>query len=170
MKDAANIPEYVSDILRISIPTVPYNVFKHKYLPMLLHAEPSVFNLTWIREIAKSPHARVNVVDSDGDVVYSIPPIADSLTTTISDEVPFILQEAQLASNIHANKGIQILNTVVPIMNKMLSKRNPNYIREWQHILEQEGLHEVINYIPVDVSNVESTDDSIDIDYGDDGW
>lgn len=170
MKNSADVPDYVSDILKISIPTIPYNVFKHKFIPMLLHAEPSVFNLTWIREIAKSPHARVNVVDSAGDVIYNIPPIADGLTTTISDEVPFLLQEAQLASNIHANRGIQVLNTVVPIMAKMLSKRNPKYIKEWQYIFEQEGLRELIDYTPMHVSTVESTDNSIDIDYGDDGW
>ena len=73
-----DVPDYLTEILEMSIPVIEHSVFKNKYLPLLLNKDPLVFNAAWINDVAGSHHARVKVVDSKGDSVFDTEEVAGS--------------------------------------------------------------------------------------------
>ena len=160
------LPDYLNDILTYAVPKVSYNDFKNKYLPLILNKNPAVFNSIWVNEVAISPHARVSVIATDGTEVYSVPPLCDNVMTSLSTTIPNVVQQASLEAGINVNRGIMVLSSLLPVINSMLTARNPEHIKEWQVILEKEGYQDYISYL----KESDQTNTNISVNYDDDGW
>ena len=162
-------PDYVNDILAMATPSLDHHIFKTKYLPLMFNANPDAFNITWIEEVALSPHSKVNIVDKSGKIVYTTPPLCDSTTTSLSPVFRDMILQANIEGNMHVGRGIIALNAVIPLIEKLLPSVNVSNKSAWHHILEQEGYGEVIDY-EQSQKGIESTDDAVEINYSDDGW
>jgi len=134
--------DYLEVIINEALPTIKENEFKANYLPLLFSDDLSAFNTAWLNNVARHPHASVNIVDNNSNVIITVPPLRisllDSSNSTIADELAL----AERYSETNAMIGNAMLNKVI---NKLMLSQNEGYdsehIAKWTALINHYGGH-----------------------------
>lgn len=101
---------------KLNIRSIPENIFVFNFLPFFCgeKVENSNYLLnTWL-DIAGSNYKPVNVVDNNGKVVITVPPIHDNNAiepvTNRRDDLSYMFRESREKSTLSPNLGINIVN------------------------------------------------------------
>ena len=89
----------ISTLLEEAIPSIPEAEFTYRYLPLFMgeyteKEAPKVIS-AWIK-IATTPTSPVHVVDTDGEVLFTVPPLVDTSRLEITDNDHFAYAAAIL--------------------------------------------------------------------------
>jgi hypothetical protein len=156
--------DYLDQIINSSLVTLLENVFIKKFIPLLLHPNPLAFNLTWVNEVAKSPHVRVYIVNKDKTVLFSVPPLRDTPLNNDNPGLTNTLNYIQLEINRNTQHGNQILELNLPKLIDTETKISQGYAIEWKHIFDRYGLSDryVDNSDKNKINDTESLMDTVD--------
>ena len=129
---------YLNDIISGSTETLSENIFITRYLPLIFQQDPAYFNLTWLNEVSKSPHARVYITNPIGEVLFSVPPLTANPLQGV-DNIINALNYIQLESSMHAKRGSMLLEQNLPALVNIDENRQ-TYVQEWYAIFDRYGL------------------------------
>ena len=159
--------DYLADIISVSAEVIQEDLFVKRYLPMLFSDNPALFNMSWLNEVAKSPHVRVYVIDRNNTLLYSVPPLRESPLSNANEEITKVLNYIQLETNMRQAYGALLLETNLPKLIDVTTETNQNFVKEWQAILARYG------YGPSTDEGVAKNSDDIDemgMTDSDDNW
>jgi len=133
---------FLYNIINSSATKIPEKLFKSKYLPLLFYKDPYVFNITWITEIAESPHVRVFVTDDKdpNKVLFSIPPLREDLLHSKDHNLMASLALIKAQINVNGMGGMIELTNKLPTLIGIKPSDNKVYENEWRLILDRYGL------------------------------
>lgn len=163
---------FLTSILSAEKPSIRIELFESKYLPMMLDPNPAKFNLHWINEVAMSPYLEVNVVNANGGVEYTTPPLRSPTKTTTKNNIQYLANYALMESKIHMLRAQMILSENLPKMIRFETGIDPEYEYRWRQILIRHGYGHMLPDKEHDVQHdgkVAIMSDSI-IDLEDDDW
>ena len=90
-------------------------VFKRDYLPLFkkdIYSEETI--RSWL-SVCKNPYYPVSVVDKEGKVLFTVPPILKRQKTRVTDDTKYtfsaILERAKWKSNVFPKKGEEFFST-----------------------------------------------------------
>ena len=158
----------VLTILNTPVATLPEAIFKSVYLPKLLNVNnPIFFTTSWIDEVSKNPYGWVDITDSNGDVIFKVPPLSESLVDKTNSEIGANLNYASKQIENLPLRGVEYLKQLLPTLVTFKSPAVGMYTKHWREILVRYGYDEILESITANESKLAETDTS---EYVDDGW
>lgn len=130
---------YVDTINNIAKPQIPRAVFEKRYIPYLFDPDPKTFNLKWLEEVAKNIYLEVDVMNPDGTLAFTVPPLRPLYNTSKNSDINFLANKAALETGIHRAKGDAFLMKVLPGRIHKQDGRDPEHEARWRAILIECG-------------------------------
>lgn len=128
---------------------IPVELFKRAGLPLLLSTDENVDISAWVA-VAGNPQKAVDVVDTNGRVLYTVPPIINTKMVGKVDPVHGRGIDLAITENIQRlNAGhypkrrarALILDTVSPLLKLVIA--DPEALAQWNIVLKANGLDPV---------------------------
>ena len=111
------LPEGILDeILAGGRATLPEETFFNRYLPLTVHSDPNLFAQLWLIEVVKNFSQEVDIIDNNGTVLYTVPPLAAPMKVRTSEELFSMLTESTQYANIAPIVQLNFLNANLPNM------------------------------------------------------
>ncbi len=111
--EVAQALESIAELGRHDVPRIPETVFKNTLLPALSAPAGTRVDLTSWLEIAGTPLRAIDVIGTDGEVLFRVPPLMRSLPTAHQEDVNFydMVHESLLQENVHPALGQRSLDS-----------------------------------------------------------
>ena len=152
--------DFLGTIIKSAATTIPETVFKSTYLPRLIHGNIEYFNVTWINDVAKSPHNRVNIVDNRGNVLFTVPPLCNLSLDSMQDQLSAKMKYIQAEMNSNALKGNMLLERLLPTFINFEPAISGEFEKEWIAIFERYGLSHLLTKKEIVEETTDDYDDS----------
>lgn len=109
-REIARVTKLLSEEIHDPVTTITYHEFRQRALPVLLNIGESFVVNDWVA-ITGHPFVRLDVMDENGQIKYSIPPIFAPQQTSTDHEVHMAditteLQAARADSPTYANRMV----------------------------------------------------------------
>lgn len=151
------------DLAKSITETTPRHIFEsvfiNNYLPLLLHQDPSVFNIAWVDGVAGSPHSEVYLTDASGDnVVAIVPPLRaptqQITSSSLSNSLELIAQKIKLGGP-EAKHAMSVDMTKLVVFDSGLT---PEIENKWYELMTRYKMEHLFKHnsgvIEQPVSNV----------------
>ena len=163
--------DFIDAILNSPLPKIRTSAFKEKYLPLLFHPSPSVFNLAWINEVAMNPYIEVLAVDDKGEVEFIIPPLRKQVNTTLDQSIATLSAQAKLEGNVHQMKANALLNDNLPRLLRFADARSLPIQERWDELLTALGYADRLATEPTEAAvKTVASDEGIGMSDDDEDW
>ena len=158
--------DYLESIITNSTEVVQESLFIKRYLPLLFHEDPGAFNLSWLNEVSKNPHARAYVINAQNEILFSVPPLRPSPVNATNDNIVQVLNYIRLESNMNGVHGDALLSLHLPKLISLADNTTSEFSDEWRAILARYGY--ISTELPVE--EVLLRDEITTMTDSDDGW
>jgi hypothetical protein len=128
---------------------IPVELFKRAGLPLLLSQDEQVDISAWV-DIAGNPQKSVDVVDSSGKILYTVPPIINTKMVGKIDpqhgkgiDLAIVENMQRLNSGHYPKRKARalVLDTVSPLLRLVIA--DPEALAQWNIVLKANGISEI---------------------------
>lgn len=152
LEEANKIANMAGDLLRDlqnDRNQIPVELFKRAGLPLLLSTDEEVDISAWVA-VAGNPQKSVDVVDSNGKVLYTVPPIINTKMVGKVDplkgkgiDVAIVENVQKLQAGHYPKRRARalILDTVSPLLRLVIA--DPEALEQWNIVLKANGISEI---------------------------
>ena len=138
--------------------------FVNKYLPMFLGHQKDVDLTEWVA-VARTPNHYVDIVDTNGQVIWTVPPLIVQGKTMVGSGGRFSLTEhiaiASRKMEVSKNSGTEHLAAALqPIIDA--NKVDVEHIKMWNKIFVDNGHPPLLELKPEEVNESGINDDDLE--------
>ena len=144
------------DIVNASSLKITENLFRSRYIPLLLDPDPAKFNMAWLNEVAKIPHARVFITDNEGKVLFTVPPLRRDPIAKTNASISDLIGRAEAERKMYGAVGERNFSQSLLGAIEFNTVIDPDYAAEWRVILDRYKLSDHYTSIEQHQAAVES--------------
>lgn len=136
-REMFELPDSVFNALVNERRTMPLSLFREKFMGLLSHEAGDAPVALWMEDIhVRSPFVEVDVVDSKGTVVFTVPPLLDNSKPIFENLSGTQAVEAINHIDLHYKASPIQGKVYLDNLTKLTSRAsvNPRYIAMWNNI------------------------------------
>ena len=128
-------------LINLPRPRIIIDKFVGVYLPLLdvPAGEDTTFTVRWWKEVAGGLYNSVDVMDGNGTVAYTVPPIREPFTTFSDSGLGLLATKFQKHSEVHKAAAMHAFTAQLPKVVTISTPPKLEHVKVWDMILNKHG-------------------------------